>query len=378
MCIYLDNRYIGVEHLRKQCDDDRLSDLRVGAISQAILILVESRKTMVLVTVKWNKSSYQVDLAPELGVGAFKAQLFSLTNVPPERQKLMGKGAWAGILKDDADLTTCNINDSLVVTLMGTADVIVSKPAGEVKFVEDMSAEERAKAGTELPSGLINLGNTCYMNATVQCLRFVDGFKSLLSVHPLATQLQQLFDELDRSSAPVLPYRFLQTLRTFYPQFNEMKQGRHMQQDADEFFGALMSAITQNGMTPEFMRAIGLRMEETLTCTESAEEPIVKRDDVVYKLVCNINGGAGASVVIDHLADGIKLGLEGTLEKRSDILQRDSLWTKKQRIASLPSVLCVQFMRFFWRATPESRESAGSKCKILRAISFTEVWRFCV
>jgi len=41
-----------------------------------------------------------------------------------------------------------------------------------MKFVEDMTPEEKAKAlhektGEPLPAGLENLGNTCYMNATL-------------------------------------------------------------------------------------------------------------------------------------------------------------------------------------------------------------------
>lgn len=42
---------------------------------------------------KWNKQTFndfQVD--PSLGVEVMKAQLFDVTNVPPEKQKLMYKG----------------------------------------------------------------------------------------------------------------------------------------------------------------------------------------------------------------------------------------------------------------------------------------------
>lgn len=45
---------------------------------------------MVKVTVKWEKESYEVDVDLSQPAMVFKAQLFTLTGVPTDRQKIMG------------------------------------------------------------------------------------------------------------------------------------------------------------------------------------------------------------------------------------------------------------------------------------------------
>lgn len=61
------------------------------------------------------------------------------------------------------------------------------------------------------------------------------------------------------------------------------------------------------------------------------------------------------------------------MEKFSSTLDRNAMWRKTQKISKLPRFVCVQFMRFFWKPTPESRDHAGVKCKILRPVAFSEV-----
>lgn len=58
----------------------------------------------------------------------FKAALQAVTNVPPERQTLMGKGLWIGTLKDDKDISGLTPKVGQVITLMGSADVLKEVP----------------------------------------------------------------------------------------------------------------------------------------------------------------------------------------------------------------------------------------------------------
>ena len=86
------------------------------------------------------------------------------------------------------------------------------------------------------------------------------------------------------------------------------------------------------------------------TCTESGESYTTEED--ATKLYCNIRGGANEENKVNFMyqvvrgrwreAQGIKLGLEGEVEKHSEVLGRSAQWTKTMRISSVPKYLCVQ------------------------------------
>ena len=82
---------------------------------------------MVHVSVKWGKESHDVDVDTTMPGLVFKNQLYSLTGVPPERQKIMVKG---GMLQDDADLSKLNLKPKQKLMMMGTADKVGLFSAG--------------------------------------------------------------------------------------------------------------------------------------------------------------------------------------------------------------------------------------------------------
>jgi hypothetical protein len=86
------------------------------------------------VSIKWGKqelNDLEIDTTqPPL---VFKTQIFSMTGVPVERQKIMVKG---GMLKDDADWTKLGIKPGQKLMMMGTADAVPVAPTKAIEFVE--------------------------------------------------------------------------------------------------------------------------------------------------------------------------------------------------------------------------------------------------
>ncbi|KAL3511707.1 hypothetical protein ACH5RR_024424 [Cinchona calisaya] len=326
------------------------------------------------VSVKWQKEVFPgVEIDTSQSPYVFKCQLYDLTGVPPERQKIMVKG---GLLKDDADWSKVGVKEGQRLMMMGSADEIVKAPEKGPVFVEDLP-EEAQVVNVGDSAGLFNLGNTCYMNSTVQCLRSVPELKSALikypptgannsldqSSHLLTVATRDLFSELDKNVKPVSPMQFWMVLRKKYPQFGQLNNGAFVQQDAEECWTQLLYTLSQSlkssssSEEPDPVKALfGIEFVSRVHCAESGEESTERES--VYSLKCHI------SQEVNHLHEGLKRGLKSELEKASPALGRSAIYVKDSCINELPRYLAIQFVRFFWK------RGSNQKAKILRKVNY--------
>ncbi|KAF5376058.1 hypothetical protein D9615_007696 [Tricholomella constricta] len=338
------------------------------------------------VQIKHAGKVYDVQLDPDLPPAVFKDAVYQATGVPVDRMKVMVKG---GVLKDDSSWKKIGPKAGQSFMVIGAPGELPKPPTKPTVFLEDMDDAELAEALAK-PVGLRNLGNTCYMSASVQALRAIPELQlalsapSLQSATPLPGALRDLYATMSRTTDSITPMSFLSTLRQVNPQFAEMDRGSkvpgmaggYAQQDAEECFGQIINTLRNvpglsadsSSLSPSEQASTNPKkfveqylmgeMRRELTCDEASTEEASVTHENVLKIECNIN------VSTNFMLTGIMNSLDQKVEKRSPTLGREAVYSQKSRLTRLPGYLVVHMVRFAWR------QDIQKKAKIMRKVKF--------
>ncbi|OBA22908.1 cysteine proteinase [Metschnikowia bicuspidata var. bicuspidata NRRL YB-4993] len=298
---------------------------------------------------------HEITLAEGANGSDLKTKIWEKTQIPSSRQKILIKG---GKLTDEVVISSLNLNLKTHIMVLGTPDKDL--PIGNAKnqvFMEELDDRQLGKTSHD-PSGLQNLGNTCYLNSSLQTIFSMKDICAKIqsyngTANPLVRALKNVFDSMSQKKENVAPMLALMQFRSQFPQFAEQEMGVYKQQDAEEAYSQLLNSLGSVLEIDDLLRITYKVLSKDLTSAEESEST-----EVAFKLNCYID------IKTNFLRDGIMNGLKESIEKFNDTLQVNTEHQLTKTITRLPKYLTVHFVRFFWRTDTKK------KSKILRKVLF--------
>lgn len=315
---------------------------------------------------------YPISITNATTTAQLKSEVEQLTMVPIDRQKYMVKG---GLADDNVSNLSSIIKAGTNVMLLGTPDAdLISKPKNLGNFIEDLAPDQQLQKLDQTPIGFQNMGNTCYLNSTLQALYSIGSLRELIlnyknegivspaddMHHKIIVELKRCFENLqNRSFKSVMPVVLLNVLRKCYPQFAERgsQDGFYKQQDAEELFTQLFQSLNIV-FGDKFSDDFQINFRTTIKDSANEDDVKVKEDEVNSKLQCHITGAT------NFMRNGLIESLHEEIEKRSEFTGLNSKYLVDKQITRLPKILTIQYVRFFWK------RSTNKKSKILRKVQF--------
>ena len=125
--------------------------------------------------------------------------------------------------------------------------------------------------------GILNKGNTCYLNASLQCLSTMVSFWSNLtmcstSLSPFVSSFVRIMSTLRSSKSPIDPSSFIRHLQKVVLDSGKLDFNVFQQQDAAEILSCILEELCSVGPANKNMVEVSLRT--TITCDKCNNENI--------------------------------------------------------------------------------------------------------
>ena len=326
------------------------------------------------VSIKWGSTVVGIETNDAMTGAELREAIAAQTHVAVKRQKLLGAK-----FSDSEKLPESIITGKQRLLLIGSAEKpteIASEAQGQNPTADSSPDDQMRQIMHKDIAGIPNLGNTCYLNASVQMLRTIPEIADFMTTKgaqdvAFGTLLQSMLspsDELHKLG-DLAPLAFLQGFHQSFPAFAQRSsEGHLLQHDAQEALSTLLGVVEQ-GMTPSgekksvaFDNLFRVQITDKFACTEGEADTQKEASSQVsdqLMLICRLHADTAT------LEQGIQNSFEKEIvEKHSDVLQRNALWERSSTIKSLPKYIFVQIARFTWR------QDTSQRAKILRPVNF--------